>query len=91
MSVLLNLGVPDGVRTHNFRNHNPMLCQLNYGHHQRSKNCTWDRATEDLHPFQRHCRPKCRQLSDVSYANNAQDSTPETPTIGRSDSAKVYD
>ena len=23
----------DGTRTHNARNHNPVLCQLNYTHH----------------------------------------------------------
>ena len=26
-------GVGDGTRTHNARNHNPVLCQLNYTHH----------------------------------------------------------
>ena len=26
-------GVDDGTRTHNSRNHNPVLCQLNYVHH----------------------------------------------------------
>ena len=26
-------GVSDGTRTHNNRNHNPVLCQLNYAHH----------------------------------------------------------
>ena len=25
-------GVGDGTRTHNARNHNPVLCQLNYTH-----------------------------------------------------------
>ena len=25
-------GVGDGTRTHNTRNHNPVLCQLNYTH-----------------------------------------------------------
>ena len=27
------LGVDDGARTHDTRNHNPMLYQLNYIHH----------------------------------------------------------
>ncbi len=26
-------GVGNGTRTHNARNHNPVLCQLNYTHH----------------------------------------------------------
>ena len=26
-------GGGDGTRTHNARNHNPVLCQLNYTHH----------------------------------------------------------
>ena len=26
-------GVGDGTRTHNARNHNPVLCQFNYTHH----------------------------------------------------------
>ena len=30
---LLLSGVGDGTRTHNARNHNPVLCQLNYTHH----------------------------------------------------------
>jgi hypothetical protein len=29
----LNLGVADGTRTHDDRNHNPGLYQLSYGHH----------------------------------------------------------
>ena len=29
------LGVDDGARTHDTRNHNPMLYQLNYIHHVR--------------------------------------------------------
>ena len=28
-------GVGDGTRTHNARNHNPVLCQLNYTHHMK--------------------------------------------------------
>ena len=32
MSVLFS-GVGNGTRTHNARNHNPVLCQLNYTHH----------------------------------------------------------
>ncbi len=28
-----NLGVTDGARTHDNRNHNPGLYQLSYGHH----------------------------------------------------------
>ena len=30
---LLFYGVGNGTRTHNARNHNPVLCQLNYTHH----------------------------------------------------------
>ena len=31
--ILVFYGVGDGTRTHNARNHNPVLCQLNYTHH----------------------------------------------------------
>ena len=29
----MNIGVTDGARTHDNRNHNPGLYQLSYGHH----------------------------------------------------------
>ena len=31
--VVFFYGVGNGTRTHNARNHNPVLCQLNYTHH----------------------------------------------------------
>ena len=33
-------GVGNGTRTHNARNHNPVLCQLNYTHHMKFVNGT---------------------------------------------------
>ena len=33
-------GVDDGARTHDTRNHNPMLYQLNYIHHVWDCKCT---------------------------------------------------
>ena len=33
-------GVGDGTRTHNARNHNPVLCQLNYTHHMSNVDIT---------------------------------------------------
>ena len=32
----LSYGVESGARTHDTRNHNPMLCQLSYDHHART-------------------------------------------------------
>jgi hypothetical protein len=29
--------VTDGARTRDLRSHNPMLCQLSYGHHARTR------------------------------------------------------
>lgn len=31
--VVIKIWVVDGARTHNLRDHNPMLCQLSYYHH----------------------------------------------------------
>ena len=33
--TLFFFGVTSGARTHDTRNHNPMLCQLSYSHHVR--------------------------------------------------------
>ena len=43
-SALRSYGVGDGTRTHDTRNHNPMLYQLNYTHHMkdRVKGCASD-------------------------------------------------
>ena len=46
-------GVGDGTRTHNARNHNPVLCQLNYTHHiqfaeQCSENVARQKGLEPL-------------------------------------------
>ena len=39
-------GVGNGTRTHNTRNHNPVLCQLNYTHHISFFCCTWGKCPE---------------------------------------------
>ena len=46
-------GVGNGTRTHNARNHNPVLCQLNYTHHiqfaeQCSENVARQKGLEPL-------------------------------------------
>ena len=40
----LKVGVADGARTHDNRNHNPGLYQLSYSHHRDSK--TWSARQE---------------------------------------------
>ena len=45
ISVSRAFGVDDGARTHDTRNHNPMLYQLNYIHH------VWDcKGTKKIVP-----------------------------------------
>ncbi len=36
MQAFFKLGVADGARTHDNRNHNPGLYQLSYSHHKRN-------------------------------------------------------
>ena len=53
-SALRSYGVGDGTRTHDTRNHNPMLYQLNYTHHikDRVKRLRkWFNDTEPLPPL----------------------------------------
>ncbi len=44
--LLLNLGVADGTRTHDDRNHNPGLYQLSYSHRRKPSSIARNQGAE---------------------------------------------
>jgi hypothetical protein len=53
------LGVDDGTRTHDNRNHNPGLYQLSYAHHRHKLKTLKASGTPDRN---RTCNPQLRRL-----------------------------
>ena len=58
------IGVSDGARTRDIRDHNPMLCQLSYTHHQHDipefqglYNLQGKKSTVEPYELQKNNRP----------------------------------